>query len=123
MFTLVGNTTGSLTRLTGTTRRGEPEWDATPVRCAVDVIQLSGKIAKTSVRTDSSASRGNAEEREADARILFQLVAKPKTGDRFEIDGLRLRIESVELRRDTFGQPDHYDTSLVLWDDSEELLA
>jgi hypothetical protein len=118
-FTLVGNQPGQLTRKIGTSRRGEPLYADTPQRVMVDVIHLVGKIAPTSVRTDSSASRGNAEEMTAAAKILFQVSAKPQRGDRFVIHGIVLRIETVEPRADTFGQLDHWETTLVLWDDQE----
>lgn len=122
-FTLVGNQSGKLTRKTGTSRRGEPLYADAAQTVRVDIVHLVGKIAPTSVRTDSSATRGNAEEMTAAAKILFQVAANPKRGDRFVIHGIVLRIETVEPRIDTFGKLDHWETTLVLWDDDEEVEA
>lgn len=119
-FTLVGNSSGMLTRKVGTTRRGEPEYAATPERVKVDVIQLIAQIAKTSVRTDSSATRGNAEEDQAEAKILFQKRTKPGEGDRFILHDVVMRIESVQPRIDTFGDLDHWECTLVLWDAEDQ---
>ncbi|MCP1540062.1 hypothetical protein [Methylorubrum extorquens] len=115
-FSLVGNNTGFLTRLIGSTRRGEPRYSESAIRCRVDVLSLTPKIEKTSVRTDSSASRGNAEEEVAAAKILFQVAAKPGRGDRFVVAETVLRIEAVTPRFDTFGKLDHYEVALVFWD-------
>lgn len=117
---LIGNTTGQLTRKIGTSRRGEQLYAAQSETVACDVIQLRAQVAPTSVRTDQSATHGNAEEQVADARILFRLETRPQRGDRFKIDGVVLRIEGVEPRRDVFGKLEHWDTSLVLWDDDED---
>jgi hypothetical protein len=117
---LIGNTIGQLTRKIGTSRRGEPIYAATSETVPCDLIQLRARVAPTSVRTDQSATHGNAEEQVADARVLFRVEAHPQRGDRFKIDGVVLRIEGVEPRRDVFGKLDHWDTSLVLWDDDEE---
>lgn len=120
-FTLIGNQTGQLTRKVGTTRRGEPVYADNAISVRVDVIHLNAKIQPTSVRTDSSASRGNAEEMVAAARVLFQRQVNPQRGDRFVIHGVVMRIESIEPRVDTFGELDHWDCTLVLWDDEEEV--
>jgi hypothetical protein len=122
-FSLIGNQAGQLTRKIGTSRRGEPIYADRAERVMVDVIHLSAKIQPTSVRTDSSATRGNAEEMVAAAKILFRTEANPKRGDRFVIHGVVLRIESIEARVDTFGKLDHWETTLVLWDDDEEVEA
>lgn len=119
-FTLVGNQTGSLTRKTGTTRRGEPIYADHAISVRVDVIRLTSKIQPTSVRTDSSATRGNAEEMVAAGRVLFQRQVSPQRGDRFVIHGVVMRIEGIEARVDTFGELDHWDCTLVLWDDEED---
>jgi hypothetical protein len=119
-FTLIGNTSGMLSRKVGNTRRGEPLYGE-PVSVRVDVIHLTKGDAKTSVRTDSSASRGNAEEEVASAKILFQVSARPVPGDRFVIDGVPLEIVGVEPRRDVFGKLDHYEAVLTLYAIDDEV--
>ena len=117
--TLIGNNVGFLTRKIGSTRQGEPRYAESATRCLVDVVRLVPSLAKTSVRTDSSASRGNAEEEVATAKILFQVPSKPGKGDRFVIAGTVLRIESVEPRFDTFGKLDHYEATGARWDPND----
>lgn len=119
-FTLVGNVSGQLTRKIGTSRRGEPLYGDTPEPTMVDVITLIGEIAKTSVRTDSSATRGNAEEEQAQAKILFRVKADPKEGDRFVLHGVVMRIESRQPRIDAFGKLDHWECTLVLWNSDDQ---
>lgn len=75
-------------------------------RCAI--VKLAKQTDKTSVRTDSSASRGSAQEIKADARILFPVGMILKPGDRIEIEGILLTVESVFPRHTVTGRFDHW---------------
>ena len=99
---LIGNTTGTLTRKIDTSRRGEPLYAAESeiVRC--DLIQLRAQVAPTSVRTDHSATHGNAEEQVADARVLFRVETHPQRGDRL-IDR-EFNLIGQEIERDRSGR-------------------
>lgn len=107
-----------LPNLNATLRRaktGTDEYDAygnrsyqaaEPIRLAV--VRLDAGVSKTSVRADSSASRGAAEELLHDARLLFPTRHLPKTYDLIEIAGVVLETKSVMPRFDVFGRLDHY---------------
>jgi len=78
--------------------------------CAV--VHLIGQVAKSSVRTDQSGSRGNAEEKTDQAVILFPIGVSIKTDDKFEIAGETLRVVGIEQRFDVIGRLDHYEVTL-----------
>lgn len=84
-------------------------------RCAS--IKFSVSNEKSSVRADSSATRGNAREFEADALFLVS----PKS--RAEIDGLievmshTFRIISKFPRHAVDGRLDHYEIGCDYWSD------
>lgn len=115
-MSIFANVEARLSRQLGNNFAGEPEFGV-GTRVMVGVVHLIRQVAKTSVRTDSSASRGNAEEQKATAKILFLPADKPRLGDRVEILGHFLRVQSLEPRIDTFGKLDHYECLLTLWDD------
>jgi hypothetical protein len=110
----IPNTQGKLSVLKGFNLFGEPDFDrGETVPCAV--VKLIGIADKTSVRTDSSASRGNAEETLTEARILFPANVEVSSGDRFEINGFTLRVQSVHPRYNITGKLDHFDVALEKW--------
>lgn len=102
----IPNTTGMLSRANGRDVYGQFQWSApAQVRCAV--VHLNKLIQKTSVRTDSSASRGNAEETIATAKILFPTSVAIGAEDKFEIQGFKMRVTAIEPRRSVLGKHDH----------------
>lgn len=117
-MSFIGTVPAELSRKTGNNRVGEPIYGETQ-SLRVGVVHLIRQIAKTSVRTDSSASRGNAEEKVATAKLLLPVSARPRNGDRLIVVEMKMRIENIEPRFDVFGDLDHYETTLVLWDDEE----
>lgn len=82
-------------------------------RCAV--VKLIATVQKSSVRADSSASRGNAREIVADARLLFSPPIVPNIGDRVIVAGVDLRAVSVFPRFDVVGRLHHYQVDLNVW--------
>ncbi len=96
---------------------GEPDFNE-PVEVPCAVVKLDVISEKTSVRTDSSASRGNANETIAKSRILFASGYAVDIGDKIEISGVLLIIVSVFARLDVSGKVDHYDCSLEKWTQS-----
>ena len=82
-------------------------------RCAV--IKLTQSSQKTSVRTDSSASRGSAQEIHSDARILFTSASKIAVDDKVEVYGQSLRVVSVFPRYSLPGRLDHIQVDLNIW--------
>lgn len=77
------------------------------VPCAV--VSLDLLIDKTSVRADSSGSRGRAEEQQGDALLLFPTYVTIANLDIVEVDGVTLEVISVFPRRNVLGQLDHFE--------------
>ena len=81
---------------------------APAVDCPFAVANAKRKSQKTTVRADSSASRGNAEEFVTDlGKILVPADHAINEGDFFSFDGVRYEISSKHIRRNTFGDHDH----------------
>lgn len=73
--------------------------------CAV--IFLDVTIQKSSVRADTSGSRGQAEQFQGDAMLLFPKHIRLTEGDVTFIDSKWLEIIEVEPRRNVMGRVDH----------------
>lgn len=86
---------------------------AVTVRCAS--VSLKVKSEKTSVRADSSASGGQAEETLGTARFLF-LPGVVKLDDRVTVLGVRFRVLSVFPRISVGGKHDHDEVDCEAWD-------
>jgi hypothetical protein len=109
------NTKGWLERRSGYTIDGVPNFtEPKEVPCAI--VHLIPTEEKTSVRTDSSASRGAAEEVVGNRmKILFPVSVKPAAGDRFVIYGAAMRLISIEPRIAVNGRLDHYEAQAEMW--------
>lgn len=99
---------------------GRPTHTVTRRREKCAVIWLRDEVKKTTVRSDSSATRGRAEESTADARLLFKPDVKIATGDLVEIKlrGAEMMIvEVVGLRRriDVGGSVHHIEMEGNKW--------
>jgi hypothetical protein len=79
------------------------------------VVRLSASNQKTSVRADSSASRGTAIEVTYDSRLLFLPLTEIGRGDKLTIVTLELRVETVQPRFDIRGRLDHLQVDLIAW--------
>lgn len=73
----------------------------------VAVINMRVGSQKSSVRADTSASRGQMEQMEGDAAFLLPIYVQVAEGDVFHKDHLWLEVSSVEPRRNLLGQLDH----------------
>lgn len=108
------NQVASVERAHGFNKFGEPRFmAATMVPCAV--VKLIGIAEKTTVRADSSASRGSAEELSTNAKLLFPIVFRPTKGDRVSIAGEVMRVSEVHPRFAVGGHLDHFETDLMRW--------
>ena len=109
------NTYGVLFSKTGRNRHGEPVFaEGKPVECAV--VRLSRVQQPTSVRADSSASRGNASELAMSAaKILFPVSVTVAIGDRFKIASYDLVVTAREPRLSVTGDLDHYECDFGLY--------
>lgn len=87
-----------------------------PVTVYCSVVKLSDESKSTSVRADSSASRGNAKEILSDARLLFKPNIPIKIGDRVEIHGFKLEVSSIRARFEASqNKIDHWQVDLQVW--------
>lgn len=84
-------------------------------RVSCSVVRLKSSRVKTSVRADSSASRGRGQEIESDSILLLPPSVEIKTGDLIEIMGLTLEVVGIEIRLNIMGRHDHNEVSLNAW--------
>lgn len=87
-------------------------------RCAV--IKLYDEVEKTTVRADSSATRGRAEEMLADGRLLLLPNEDVATGDLIEVEvqggpNITLEIKRIFRRIDVGGRVHHIDLEGEIW--------
>lgn len=85
-------------------------------RCSI--IDLNMKSLKTTVRADSSASRGAASEEILDALLLMTKTTKAQIEDVVEVAGVKIRITKKFPRHDIGGKLNHYEVGGMIW--SEE---
>lgn len=110
MFT--PNLVGKLFRASGYDNYGRPGFSDSFVQCPFASVTLKKVAQKTSVRADSSASRGAADEIVSNARILVPAYIVIEIGDEFEFDGNRFRVMTKHVRRSVFGRVDHIECDL-----------
>jgi len=82
-------------------------------RCAI--VKLVITSDKTSVRADSSASRGNSKETEANSVILLAPTTEAKIDDIIDVAGARLQIVGKSPQHDVTGRLDHYEVIAQIW--------
>lgn len=85
---------------------------AQPITVRFALVRFDTKVQDTTVRADSSATRGNVKENQASGRILIERRSKPFTGDLVTFDGKVFRIKEVEPRYNVLGKLDHYECDL-----------
>lgn len=100
------NTTASLLRKAGRNIHGRESYSA-PVSLPCSVVSLAERVVQTSVRADSSGSRGAAEEEVLQAVILIPPTFQVSKGDVIKILGRTIEIEGIEPRNDVFGRLHH----------------
>lgn len=75
-------------------------------RCSI--VRLSIESLRTSVRTDTSGTGGNAHEKVSDTRLLVNINAPLEIGDRITVQNTRLRVDQIFARNDVHGKPHHW---------------
>lgn len=75
------------------------------LRCSF--ISIADPVQKSSVRADTSGSRGQAEQAQGDARYLFPASTALKLGDVIYKDGVWLEVIQFTPMRNVLGQLDH----------------
>ncbi len=85
-------------------------------RCAV--VRLRNFNEKSSVRADSSASRGNAREMQASVLILLQANTQAEHDCVIELNKDQYRIMSMHARFNIAGKVDHYEVECTYWSET-----
>ena len=102
-------------RREGYDQYGTPQYNqVTGERCAV--VHLIDRSVKTSVRADSSASRGASDEYQATAKLLFPKTSQVEVEDRIEVNGVSLSVLTREPRYTADGRLDHIEVTCLLWE-------
>jgi hypothetical protein len=106
------NLVGYIQRKNGFNVHGEAILSS-PVPCQFAVVNSKSQSEKTSVRADSSASRGMADEITTGlGRILVARHELINIGDYFSFDGDMYEVTSRHVRRSVFGEVDHYECDI-----------
>jgi hypothetical protein len=106
------NLVGTIQRKTGFDVYGRPVLSV-PVLCQFSVVNAKRQQDKTSVRADSSASRGMADEITTGlGRILVAKHENVEIGDVFAFDGDSYDVKSKHIRRSVFGEIDHFECDI-----------
>lgn len=82
-------------------------------RCSV--VKLVSSAVQTSVRADSSSSRGAAQEVVSNAVLLFLPSVAIKIDDKVEIAGFSLRVSGIHPRFNVRGVHDHNEVHFEIW--------
>lgn len=81
--------------------------------CPFAKVNMNTSTTKTTVRADSSASRGAADQFETRlGRILIVKLIEPQIEDVFGYQGNFYRISGVHIRNSVLGGIDHYDCEI-----------
>lgn len=86
-----------------------------PDKAKCNVVRLIVRSEKTSVRADSSASRGAGEELTSVSRLLFLPTVQLSIGDRVTVHGVQLKVETMHPRFDVRGRHHHNEVDLMIW--------
>lgn len=86
---------------------------AVPSMCSI--VKLITRESNVTVRADSSASRGAAQESTAEAVLLFSPAQKVAINDVVDVIGYRLKVTAVHPRISINGRLDHYQIEAMIW--------
>lgn len=81
------------------------------------IVHLNVISQDSSVRADSSASRGAALETVSEAKFLFTKMTEVEIDDVVEIAGVKVEISSKMPRFNVRGKLDHYEVDGRIWRD------
>lgn len=102
-----------VTPYVGTDVYGAPVAGATRTeKCAV--VKLTQTTQHTTVRADSGATRGHADEEVADAVLLFSKQSTIGLGDHVVVSGVSLRVASIRQRFDVMSRLDHFEVRCAI---------
>lgn len=106
----------TITRVGNFNQYGEEATEGTfRERCGV--VRLRRDRAHSTVRSDSSATRGHADEDRADVIILLTANTNARIGDKLQIDKfMTIRIQNLHPRYNIPGRLDHYEVKGEIWE-------
>lgn len=81
------------------------------------LVRFDTKVEDSTVRADSSATRGNIKEYHATGRILVEKRYTPKWGDVVIVEGKVFTIKELEPRINVQGALDHWECDLEKFED------
>jgi hypothetical protein len=111
MAILFPNVPAMLARQSGYDLQGKTTWSPS-VRIKVAIVRLRNNTVRSSVRADSSASRGRSEETQADGIILVPPDLTIGLQDRLTLLGATYEINSVFPRHGLDGTLGHNQVEL-----------
>lgn len=83
--------------------------------CPFGIVNLEIGTQKTSVRADSSASRGAADETNAErGKILVANTVSVAIGDLFDFENQTYEVAAKHIRRSVLGSVDHFECDLEI---------
>lgn len=85
----------------------------TAARCAI--VKLVIMEEKSTVRADSSASRGASREYVSQGVLLFPASAGISMGCQVEVAGRKLRVVGIQPRHNLQGVYDHDEAIVAIW--------
>lgn len=91
-------------------QKEERSW---PAKCGVVKLRLIDQ--QTTVRADSSASRGFAEEDAVEARLMFLPAADVAEGDVIEVAGRKVKVTIIHPRFSITGALSHKEVDCTAW--------
>lgn len=86
-----------------------------PIKTRCTIVSLDVRIESSSLRADTSATKGNAREMIAEGKVLLPPDALARVNDQLEVDGFKLRIVGLLPRRDIAGNLDHLQATVSMW--------
>ena len=109
------NTTCTISSANGQTDvYGSPLVSVTLIEgCSIAKMVIDEK--RSSLRADTSASRGNAREIESNTVILLTKSTQAQIDDYIAVAGNQFRIMSMSPKHDIIGNLDHYEASCEYW--------
>lgn len=81
------------------------------------LVRFDTVIEDSTVRADSSATRGNIKEFHASGRVLVYKKHNPLHGDLLVVEGKVFEIKEVEPRFNVLGKFDHWECDLEKYED------
>jgi hypothetical protein len=81
------------------------------------LVRFDTKIEDSTVRADSSATRGNIKEFHASGRVLLHKKHNPNFGDLLVVENKVFEVKGVEPRFNVLGKLDHWQCDLEKYED------